>query len=450
MIATAEKTKLPTRWTTLRPHREQLRFYNSAKRFNICPAGRRSGKSERAKRRHIRKALRFTTHPDGWFVFGAPTHLQAKRIFWRDIKAFTPKHLIVGTPSESELSIRLWNGATMQVMGMDQPSRVEGPPLDSILMDEFGNMRQEVWTEHVRPALSTPGRLGEADFIGVPEGRNHYYDLSLDAQANKTGEWGYFHWKSEEILDAGEIAVAKSELDERTYKQEYEGSFESYDGLVYYSFTRDNVVERLPYDHNSDLHLCFDFNVTPGTATAIQEFRPDEIETLDKAKKLTELLTCVIEEFYISKNSNTLLICTKIIDRFKDHKGLIFLHGDATGGAGGSAKVMGSDWDLITRSLKVVFGDQLRNRVPSSNPRERVRVNAVNSRIKSSDGTLGLLVDPKCRFTVKDMEGTPSDGAGGIDKKSAPMLSHLSDEIGYYIHSAYPIRRHVTTTVSAF
>lgn len=441
---------LPKRWTPLRPHTQQLRFYNSKQRFNVVPAGRRSGKSERAKRRHVRKALSFTAFPDGWFVFAAPTHLQAKRIFWNDIKAFTPKDLIVGKPSESELAIKLWNGATMQVMGMDQPSRIEGPPLDDILLDEFGNMKKEVWTEHIRPALSTPDRLGTADFIGVPEGRNHYYELWLDAQANRTGQWGAWHWLSEEILDSEEIAIAKSELDERTYKQEYEGSFESFEGVVYYAFSRDNVVERLPYDPDEDLHLCFDFNISPGTATAIQEHAPSKISKLNTKQKLTALLTCIIDEIYLAKNSNTILICRNVVDRFGKHKGQVFLHGDATGGAGGSAKVMGSDWDLIEKTLRPVFGDRLRNRVPSENPRERVRINAVNSRTKSTDETIGLLVDPKCRQTIKDFEGTPSDGAGGINKKIAPTLSHLTDGIGYFIHYKYPIKRHTVTTTSVF
>jgi hypothetical protein len=102
-------------------------------------------------------------------------------------------------PSESELSIEGINGSVIQVVGMDKPERIEGVPWDGGILDEFGNMKKKAWYEHVRPALSD--RLGWCDLIGVPEGRNHYYDLAKEAEADTTGEWGYFWWISADILD---------------------------------------------------------------------------------------------------------------------------------------------------------------------------------------------------------------------------------------------------------
>jgi hypothetical protein len=42
------------------------------------------------------------------------------------------------------------------------------------ILDEFGNCKPNAWGANVRPALSD--RNGWCDLIGVPEGRNHYYD----------------------------------------------------------------------------------------------------------------------------------------------------------------------------------------------------------------------------------------------------------------------------------
>jgi hypothetical protein len=92
--------------------------------------------------------------------------------------------------------------------------------------------------------------------------------------------------------------------------------------------------------------------------------------------------------------------------------------------------------------LKPVFGNRLHFRVPSSNPRERVRINAVNSKLKSADGTVRMMVDPvKCPSVVKDFEGVRllEGGTGEIDKKSDPLLSHWLDAIGYYIEKEFPI-----------
>ena len=51
--------------------------------------------------------------------------------------------------------------------------------------------------------------------------------------------------------------------------------------------------------------------------------------------------------------------CKKLIADWENHKGRVVCYGDATGGAGGSAKVKGSDWDLIKEELHPVFGQQL-------------------------------------------------------------------------------------------
>ena len=143
-----------------------------------------------------------------------------------------PPHLVVSI-SESNLIISLINGSEIHVLGMDKPERVEGSPWDHGILDEIGNMKEETWGEHVRPALSD--RNGTCDFIGVPEGRNHYYDLYNDALADDTGTWGVWHWLSADILPPEEIEQARRDLDQLTYEQEYEGSFVSFTGRAYYN-----------------------------------------------------------------------------------------------------------------------------------------------------------------------------------------------------------------------
>ena len=417
--------KMPARWTALRDHALQTQYMFCGKRFVVVPAGRRAGKSEIEKRRGCRKAISFHKAPDGWFVFAAPTHAQAKRIYWRDIKALIPKDL-VDDVSESELVITLFNGARVQVMGLDVPERIEGPSLDHICLDEYGNMREDVWGAHVRPALSD--RAGTADFIGVPEGRNHYYDLWVEAQDDE--QWGAFTWTSEEILPADEIAQAKHDLDPLTYDQEYRAHFISFQGRTYYAFSTEKNVQEVVYDPELPLIITHDFNVAPGTANVIQE---------------KDGQTRVLHEVWIERDSNTLEVCARVIQGFKDHPKEIRVYGDATGGAKGTAKVQGSDWDLAKQAYRAVWKDHVRFRVPAANPKERVRVNAMNSRCSTADGTVKLLVDPACKHTIADFEGVSNkkNGSGDIDKTSDPKLTHLSDGIGYYVAKAFPISKGV-------
>ena len=178
---------LTQRWEPLRYHPEQIRLVRSPARFKVVPAGRRSGKTERAKREVVKAALR-ATGPSPAFFCAAPTRDQAKRIYWDDLKGMIPPKLMLKRPSESELSIWIINGAKISVLGMDRPERIEGTPWNGGVLDEFANMKEQTWAQNVQPALADRG--GWCWLIGVPEGRNHYYDSYRDALgAAECREW---------------------------------------------------------------------------------------------------------------------------------------------------------------------------------------------------------------------------------------------------------------------
>jgi hypothetical protein len=59
-------------------------------------------------------------------------------------------------------------------------------------------------------------------------------------------------------------------------------------------------------------------------------------------------------------------VCRKIVEQWGHHQGLVMLYGDATGGAQGSARVQGSDWQLVQAELKPVYGRNLHFRVPNT------------------------------------------------------------------------------------
>lgn len=418
---------LPDRWHPLRYHKTQQAYLHSRKRFNIVPAGRRSGKTEIGKRRCVRKAL-LSTQVDANVIISAPTFAQAKRIYWKDVKKLCPRGLIISV-SESELTIGLVNGASIIVTGLDKPERVEGIPIDHVLLDEYGNMKKQVWSEHIRPGLAD--HLGSADFIGVPEGRNHYYDLWLDAQEDR--EWGCFHWSASDILPKSEIEAAKRDLDPLTYSQEFDAHFVTFQGLAYYQFSRDLHVGPVVYDPTRVLLFCFDFNAAPGVAVIAQEY-PD--------------WTAIVGEVHIPQNSTTPKVCRKLIEKYKGHEGKILAYGDATGGAKGSAKVEGSDWDLIRQYLKPTFPG-LRFEVPSANPKERSRVNAVNSRLLSASSRVGVKIDPSCKYLIRDFEGvTVQEGTAGELDKSEGTLTHLTDAFGYYVVRRWPVRKKVISSTT--
>ncbi|MBA3843509.1 MAG: hypothetical protein H0X39_13020 [Actinobacteria bacterium] len=460
-LALATLPLLHTRWEPLRPHATQRAFYLSQHRFNVVPAGRRSGKTEIAKRRLVKRAVRGSHFDRPRYFYAAPTYGQVKRIAWADLKRLVPPAAMRGRPSESELVIPLWHGGEIFLVGMDKPERIEGAPVDGGVLDEYGNMKEQAWGENVRPTLSD--RLGFCDLIGVPEGRNHYYDTDLRAQAEMAefgaaSEWAHFHWVSADILPAAEIEAAKRDLDPLTYAQEYEGSFVNFEGRAYYAFTDANKARlRSLYDPKQPLKVCLDFNVAPGVAAIVQEIPL----VVTGAPRGGVVSTCVIGEVWIDNNSNTPAVCRKVLTDWAGHQGLVEVYGDATGGARGTAQVSGSDWDLARKVLREGepsqqikgFGGRVSFYVKTANPAERARVNAVNSRTRSMSDAVRLYVDPAAApHVVRDLEGvrTLKGGSGEIDKKVDPKLTHISDAIGYYIDYRFPIGAVPQVSVSTF
>lgn len=440
------------RWTELRPHPIQYKYWNSPHRFNVVPAGRRSGKTEYAKRKIVRAALDPTASqfPNPHYFCAAPTRDQAKRIYWDDLKMMIPKMLIADT-SETELTIWTVLNTSISVVGMDKPERIEGSPWDGGILDEYGNMKGTAWGANVRPALSD--RLGWCDLIGVPEGRNHYYDTyemakTMMAEYGEQSEWGCFHWLSADILPASEIRAAKRELDPLTYQQEYEASFINFTGRAYYTFGDENKA-KLQYNPKAPLILCLDFNVDPGIAVICQEMKLPW-----KAKRWVETKggvayeeetdvygTGIIGEVYIPVNSNTPAVINKFIHDWHRHEGSIVVYGDASGGARGTAKVAGSDWDIVKALMRQAFGSNVQYRIKAANPPERSRVNAVNTRCCNGENVRRLAIDPaRAPNTVKDLEGvrTLEGGSGEIDKHADRRLTHLTDAFGYYIEYEFP------------
>lgn len=401
---------LTSRWYALRPHPEHWRLWNTNARFCVVPAGRRAGKTEIAKRRLVIGCL-VPPHPEARFFAAAPTWQQAKRIWWNDLKALSPRAMVRDW-SDGELWIKYVTGATLQVLGLDEPSRIEGVSWDGGVLDEFANMAPTVWSAHLLPIMTERG--GWCWFIGVPEGRNHYYKLYLDARKEENkAEWDVFTWSSSTVLTPDAIALAMRTMDEDLFAQEFEGSFRSFKGRVYKPFDEKTHTARLLPRYNPDkpLVFCFDFNVEPGAAVVCQEM----------ILPSGYVGTGVIGQVHIPYDSDTLAVCRRLGLDWAGQRAPILVYGDATGGQRRAEAVLGHNWKLVRQGLRSAF-PRLRIifKVPAANPRERARINCMNSRLKTRDGAVRLMVDAtEAPAVVMDLEGVRylEGGSGEIAKK---------------------------------
>jgi hypothetical protein len=431
---------LTERWRRHEFHAEQNSVWSCGKRFVVIEAGRRSGKTSLAKMDGWRSALR--SRQDGWLgVFAAPTRDQAKGIFWEDLKAMAPSWA-VSSISESELRIGLINGASLRVVGMDRPQRIEGMPVDKIWLDELADLRPNVWDRTIRPLLSTKGRRGRAWLFGVPRPSSQFQTLADFARDPKNrDEWAYFHWTSIGVVDAAEIASARAQMDPVIFAQEYEATRANFQGRAYYRLDRNTHARfELQRDTNRTLYLCFDFNVSPGVCCAVQELPPPKAARDLYGSRILDVVTSGVGEVFIPRHSNSERVAQKALEMWGDHTGYVELHGDASGGANKTSGVLGSDWDLIDRILRRKFGSRLRRGYPNSNPLVRTRVNAVNARLQNADDKIGTLLCPsKTPRLIEDLDMTMVlEGTAGEIDKSDPARTHMSDAFGGFVVQKHP------------
>lgn len=200
----------------------QQQVWASPARFQVIAAGRRSGKTRYACWRLLVEALQGDNLAD--FLYVAPTQGQARDIAW-NLLLEIGKDVIVGTHSNN-LEIKLVNGVTIKLKGADRPQTMRGLSIEFVVIDEYADIKPQVWDEILRPALSD--REGRGVFIGTPMGRNHFYDLYVRAK-NGLEDHEAWHFTTEDnpYIKAKEVAAAKKTMSSYAFRQEYMASFEA-------------------------------------------------------------------------------------------------------------------------------------------------------------------------------------------------------------------------------
>ena len=200
----------------------QQEVYEDPARFKVIAAGRRTGKSRLAAWKLIIEGL---AAKKGQIFYVAPTQGQARDIMW-DLLLELGHDVITGK-HVNNLQITLVNGTKISLKGADRPETMRGISLKYLVMDEYADMKPEVWEQILRPALAD--LKGSAMFIGTPMGRNHFYELYQYACLEDDEDWAGFHYTSYDnpIIDAKEIEQAKKSMSSYSFRQEFMASFEA-------------------------------------------------------------------------------------------------------------------------------------------------------------------------------------------------------------------------------
>ena len=417
------------RWYPLKDHAVQLDLLAAVPRgvrFPLVPAGRRSGKTERFKRFLVKQA---TKEPGPYFA-AAPTHDQAKKIFWNDLKMLSLSASHPKPPAESDRIIYLPGGSEIHVLGLDKPERIEGIPWKGGGVDEFGDVKEDAWEANIFPALNTVNPL-EPEYrawcwlFGVPEGLNHYFELCEKAKHGDDSNFQVFHWKSAEILPPDVIADAMKAMSARQYRQEFEASFETVSGRIYDDYGAANQTDTAIQPHEQ---LCWyhDFNYTP-LSSGVGVVRQFE------GRPAPYLLEEIILTSAVSRES-----ALEFVDRYKDHKNRhVLIYGDPSGRAG-EKHGHASDYTEIENVLKS-HNWTLNRRVKPSTMSIKDGQNAVRAKVRNAAGEVSLFCNPKTApYTHRSLAtGQLKKGSTFLEEDSE--FQHIGTAVRYFCDFEWPI-----------
>jgi len=379
-------------------------------RFRVICAGRRFGKTYIS----IRELSRYASQPNQKVLYVAPTYRMAKGIVWDTLKLKLSKLRWIRKVNESDLNIRLINGTQINIRGADNFDSLRGLEYHFIVMDEAAMIDPRAWTEVLRPTLSNT--RGHALFISTPTGKsNWFYDLFQRRESDPN------YWSSHQFtsLDGGqipeeEIEQARRDMDERTFRQEFEASFESFVGRIAYNFEREQHVKSIDdYDTNI-LHIGMDFNVSPMSAAVFVRNNDD--------------LYCVDEIMMHSANTQDMV--DEIHNRYPSSK--LFVYPDPSGSARKTAANGATDHSILANAGFIVKAPRKHNAV-------RDRINSFNSRLMTSQGSQHLWISPNCRNLIESLEKYCfKDGTTVPDKG---QWDHMFDAASYCVDYLFPLTR---------
>jgi phage terminase large subunit len=269
------------------PYRERPQFYpfhDRIARFACIVTHRRAGKTVACINELQRGALECKQLRPR-FAYLSPFLKQSKAVAWDYLRAaMAPARKVGASVHEGELRVDYPNGGQVRLYGADNPDAMRGIYLDGIVLDEYADMDPRVWGEIIRPALAD--RQGWAVFIGTPKGRNAFFELWRRAQSEE-GWYSVMHKASETgLIPESELALARRDLTEEQYAQEFECSFDAavigaYYGKLMLRAEADGRITGVPYDPAALVWTAWDLGIRDATAIWFAQVVGREIRIID-------------------------------------------------------------------------------------------------------------------------------------------------------------------------
>lgn len=259
-------------------------FHKRQERFACIVAHRRAGKTVACVHDLLDGALR-SQNVRPRYAYVAPTYKQAKAVAWDYLTAaVNPLRALGATTHETELRADLHSGGQVRLYGGDNPDALRGIYLDGVIIDEAADVDPRLWSEVIRPALAD--RKGWAVFIGTPRGRNEFYRIFERSKSEPN--WFSLMLKASEtgLINTDELELARKDLSEEQYQQEFECSFDAaiqgaYYGKLMAQAETEKRITGVPYDPAAEVWTAWDLGFSDSTAIWFAQVVGREIHLID-------------------------------------------------------------------------------------------------------------------------------------------------------------------------
>jgi len=399
------------------PLPSQKAFHELAQRFKGFSGPIGSGKSQAL----CQEAIRLSYINQGRLgLLGAPTYPMLRDATMAALLEILETNEIPYEHNKGDnMLIFKDTGSRVLFRPVDEFERLRGTNLAWFGLDELTYTQEESWLR-LEGRLRDPKATELCGFgVWTPKGFDWVYRKFIAERKKGYGAIQAKPFENRHLLArvSDFYDRLKTSYDESFYQQEVLGSYLSMQGgKVYTAFDRSIHVKELEPIPGLTLQWALDFNVDPMSSVIAQT---------------TKDCVYVLDEIVI-RHATTSQACEAFMKRFGKHEAGLEVFGDASGSA---AQTTGaSDYQMVRDFFAVHSSLPVHYRVPRANPAIRDRINLMNRTLLNAAGTVGMLVDPRCKELIMDFEQVSyKEDTTILDKDRDRARTHLSDALGYLV-----------------
>lgn len=226
----------------------------------------------------------------GQYYYIFPTYSQGKKAIWegRDKEGVAfldhiPNDRLL-VKNNSELKIVFRNGSLIRIVGSDNIDALMGTSPRGVVFSEYSLQNPQAW-DYIRPILVENG--GWARFNFTPRGKNHAYDLYLQAKENpdwvvsilSVEDTGFI--TPEDIEKERESGMSEDLIQQEFYCSFTRGQEGSWYGKYLASLDSDGRITNVPYDPYAVVDTFWDLGVGDSTSIVFAQRVGKEIHIID-------------------------------------------------------------------------------------------------------------------------------------------------------------------------